>query len=279
MALRMHANERDSLILDLLALKGFVSFKELEQKISGSPATIRRDLERLAIGNKLIRVRGGAKVFGGINPQLSENLHLAGVPFHVNVERNAREKEAIGRAAAQLCAAGEGIMIDGGSTTLQMCPHLAGLNLQVLTNSLHIVSALIGQGGTRLMVPSGAVFPEQNIILSVFGEDGMPNFHAPKLFMGAASIGPQGLLQADVVLVAAEKRLVERAEQIIVLADASKFVAPSGHVVCGLDVIDTIITDDRITDGAAQRIEAAGIELIVAGQATKCGPQSVSRQP
>jgi DeoR family transcriptional regulator, ulaG and ulaABCDEF operon transcriptional repressor len=69
-------------------------------------------------------------------------------------------------------------MIDGGSTTLQICPHLGGLNLSVPTNSLHIVSALTNQAGTRVLVPSGAVFPEQSIILSVFGEEGMPKFHA-----------------------------------------------------------------------------------------------------
>jgi DeoR family ulaG and ulaABCDEF operon transcriptional repressor len=161
---------------------------------------------------------------------------------------------------------GEGVMIDGGSTTLQMCPNLAGLNLQVLTNSLHIVSALIGQIGTRVLVPSGAVFPEQNIILSVFGDDGMPRFHAPKLFMGAASIGSRGLMQADVVLVAAERRLIERADEIIVLVDATKFDEPSGHVVCALDAIDVIITDDRIKGTLARDIENAGVRLIIVPQ-------------
>ncbi len=259
----MHANERDSLILELLAQKGFVSFKELERQIAGSPATIRRDLDRLASQEKLERVRGGAKLAEGSSAGSPENRHLSGVPFHVNVERSPREKAMIGQEAAKLCEPGESIMIDGGSTTLQMCPHLAGLNLHVLTNSLHIVAALIGQNGTRLMVPSGAVFPEQNIILSVFGEDGMPNFHAPKLFMGAASIGPQGLMQADIVLVGAEKRLIEKAEQIIVLADASKFDVAAGNVVCALEAIDTIITDDRISQAAVQMVEAAGIKLVI----------------
>jgi DeoR family transcriptional regulator, ulaG and ulaABCDEF operon transcriptional repressor len=108
------------------------------------------------------------------------------------------------------------------------------------------------------------VFPEQNIILSVFGDDGMPRFHAPKLFMGAASIGPAGLMQADIVLVAAERRLIERADEMIILVDASKFDGPSGNVVCGLEEIDMIITDDRITDKTASLLERAGVKLIVA---------------
>lgn len=263
----MHSNQRETLILSLLGERGFVSFRELEVLITGSPATIRRDLERLSAEGRLTRVRGGAKSANTAPAAmnvLASALHLAGVPFHDNIARNRAEKQAIGKAAAALCAPGEGVMIDGGSTTLQMCPHLAGLNLQVLTNSLHIVSALINQAGTRILVPSGAVFPEQNIILSVFGDDGMPRFHAPKLFMGAASLGPQGLMQADVVLVGAERRLIERADEVIILVDATKFDGPSGNVVCGLDEIDVIITDDRISDKIAKIIEAAGIRLMIA---------------
>jgi DeoR family transcriptional regulator, ulaG and ulaABCDEF operon transcriptional repressor len=261
----MHASERESLILALIAAKGFVSFRELETKLDGSPATIRRDLERLAGEGKLTRLRGGAK--GGAESAepnaLSPGFHLAGVPFHENIGLNRAEKEAIGLAAAALCQPGEGVMIDGGSTTLQMCPHLAGLDLSVLTNSLHIVSALINQPGTRVLVPSGAVFPEQSIILSVFGEEGMPRFHAPKLFMGAAAIGVAGLMQADPVLVAAERRLVDRAEEIIVLADASKFEGASGNVVCTLAEIDIIITDKRISQGKVSMLEQNGVQVVV----------------
>ena len=263
----MHAQQRERLILAALDPSGFVSYRELEASLDASPATIRRDLDRLAREGRLTRIRGGVKsiVPHAETPNaLASGLRLSGVPFHENISRNRAEKEAIGREAAKLCLPNEGVMIDGGSTTLQMCPHLAGLNLQVLTNSLHIVSALIGQAGTRILVPSGAVFPDQNIILSVFGDDGMPRFHAPKLFMGAASIGEQGLMQADVVLVAAERRLLERADQVIILVDATKFDGPSGNVVCELSDIDIIITDGRITDKAVKIIEEAGVRLIIA---------------
>jgi DeoR family transcriptional regulator, ulaG and ulaABCDEF operon transcriptional repressor len=261
----MHANERESMISSLLVAKGFVSFREIESKLDASPATIRRDLERMASEGKLVRVRGGAKTSSlQESNALSPTFHLAGVPFHENIGLNREAKEAIGRAAAALCQPGEGVMIDGGSTTLQMCPHLAGLGLSVLTNSLHIVSALINQPGTRVLVPSGAVFPEQNIILSVFGEDGMPRFHAPKLFMGVASVGPAGIMQADPVLVASERRLIERAEEIILLADSSKFTAPSGNVVCSLAEVDTIVTDRGINAIMRDTLAAAGVKVIIA---------------
>jgi DeoR family ulaG and ulaABCDEF operon transcriptional repressor len=263
----MHSTEREKLILDTVGQRGFVSFKDLERRLKASPATIRRDLERLMTAGLLTRVRGGAQLAHETKKGNSTDTasgHLAGVPFHENIHRHRPEKEAIGREAAKLCSPGEGVMIDGGSTTLQMCPHLVGLNLQVLTNSLHIVSALLSQSGTKLLVPGGQVFPEQNIILSAAGDDGMPRFHAPKLFMGAASIGPAGLMQADVILVAAERRLIDRASQIIVLVDSSKFDGPSGHVVCPVDEIDILVTDSGISSQHSKMLEKSGVRVIAA---------------
>jgi DeoR family ulaG and ulaABCDEF operon transcriptional repressor len=155
-------------------------------------------------------------------------------------------------------------MIDGGSTTLQMCPHLAGLRLHVLTNSLHIVNALLAQPGTRVLVPGGQVFPEQNIILAAAGDDRMPRFHAPRLFIGAAALGPAGLMQADFILVTGERQFIERADEIIVMVDSSKFDGPSGHVVCPLSDIDTVITDSRISKAHIAMLEKANVKVLIA---------------
>jgi DeoR/GlpR family transcriptional regulator of sugar metabolism len=260
----MHANERERLIVEMMQSRGFVSFQELDSRLDASPATIRRDLERMAQQGLLTRVRGGAQLAAQDTPQpAAAQGHLSGVPFHENIGRHPLEKSAIGKAAAALCRPGEAVMIDGGSTTLQMCPHLAGLNLQVLTNSLHIVSALLPQAGTRILVPAGTVFREQNIILSALGDDSMPNFHAPRLFMGAAALGAQGVMQADVVLVAAERRLIERADEIIILVDSSKFSGPSGHRVCDLAEIDVVVTDAGISDADRAMLRDNGVKLIV----------------
>lgn len=254
----MHATEREKLILEALGQTGFVSYRELESRIDASPATIRRDLTRLEESGQIVRVHGGAKL-----PEDSP-AQLAGTPFAQSIALHLDAKRAIGRAAAALCEPGEGIMIDGGTTTLQMCPHLAGLDLQVLTNSLHIVDALLPQTGTRILLPSGSVFREQNIVLAPAGEDSMPRFHAPKLFMGAAAVGPQGVMQHDIILVAAERRLIDRAEQVILLVDSSKFHSSSGTIVCGLDEIDILITDDGIAAETRKHLEKAGIELVIA---------------
>lgn len=258
----MHAETRERLILTALEPTGFVTYRDLEKALDASPATIRRDLSRLEAQGRLIRVHGGAKLVPDTDPV--QHARLLGTPFDQAITQHLAAKQAIGQAAAALCQPGEGIMVDGGTTTLQMCPHLAGLDCQVLTNSLHIVQALLGQPGTRLLVPSGTIFREQNIILAPAGEDSMPRFHAPKLFMGAAAVGPQGVMQQDVVLVAAERRLIDRAEQVILLIDSSKFASTSGAIVCGLDEVDVVITDAGISADARAMVAAAGPRLIVA---------------
>src|ERR1700744_1562589 len=135
----MHASERSDAITSILRERDFVSLQDLCTRLNASPATVRRDLERLEATGKLKRVHGGARA-----PDSDRHGQLLGVPFELNQQRNAKAKAAIGRAAAKLCRPGDAIIIDGGTTTFQMCPHLGKRDIQVLTNSLHIVNALIG---------------------------------------------------------------------------------------------------------------------------------------
>ena len=257
----MHAAQREQLILDAIEASGFITYRDLEARLDASPATIRRDLTRLEKAGAIVRVHGGAKpAVDGKAPRTG----LAGTPFEQSITQHLAQKQAIGRAAAALCEPGEAVMIDGGTTTLQMCPHLAGLDLQVLTNSLHIIDALLPQPGTRLLVPSGVIFREQNIILAPHGEESMPRFHAPKLFMGAAAVGPQGVMQPDVILIAAERRLIDRAEKLILMVDSSKFTSSSGAIVCGLDEVGVVVTDEGIPDEMRAALRDAGVELIIA---------------
>ncbi|MBB4858872.1 DeoR family ulaG and ulaABCDEF operon transcriptional repressor [Novosphingobium chloroacetimidivorans] len=260
----MHAEERERLILDAMGQSGFVSYRDLEGSLDASPATIRRDLTRLEERGRILRVHGGAKLVAADSPDKTDPGSLAGTPFSLSLAQNLARKQAIGKMAASLCRPGEGIMIDGGTTTLQMCPHLAGLNLQVLTNSLHIVDALLPQASTRILLPSGSVFREQNIILAPAGEDSMPAFHAPKLFMGSAAVGSRGVMQPDVILVAAERRLIDRAEEVILLVDSSKFRRSSGAIVCGLAEVDVLITDADIDEASRELVRSAGIRLMIA---------------
>lgn len=260
----MHATERENLILRLLQERGFIGFQELDQRLDASPATIRRDLERLAGEGRIERVRGGARFAGPADAPSPDRQHLSGVPFHENIARHTAEKAAIGRAAAALCRPGEAVIIDGGSTTLQMCHHLETLELQVLTNSLHIVSALLPQPGTRISIPGGTVFREQNIVLSAFEDDGASRYHASKMFLGAEAVGRHGIMQSDILLVQAERGLLSRADELILLVDSSKFAASAGHLVCGLDELDLVITDPGLSAAHRQMLEDADVRVLIA---------------
>ncbi len=258
----MHAAERERLILKLLDERGFIAFQDLDKLMDASPATLRRDLDKLESAGRIVRVRGGAQLPEAVaKPDVPR---LRGAPFNENVERHRAAKQAIGRAAAALCKPRESVIIDGGSTTLQMCPHLASLELQVLSNSLHIIEALLPQAGTRVAIPAGMVFREQNIVLSPFEDDGMSRYRASKMFMGAAAIGAHGIMQADLVLAQAERRLFERAAELVVLVDSSKFEAPAGHGAFELSDIDIIVTDAGIKPVHRKMLKAAGIEVVIA---------------
>jgi DeoR family ulaG and ulaABCDEF operon transcriptional repressor len=144
-----------------------------------------------------------------------------------------------------------------------MCPHLEGLELQVVTNSLHIVSALLPQQKTRVYLPAGALFREQNILLSPFEDDGSGHYQASKMFIGAAGVGAGGLMQTDVILLQAERRLMARAMSVVLMVDSSKFHGRGGQAVCDLKSIGTLITDRGISDRDAKMVRRAGVKLIV----------------
>ena len=257
----MHATERERAILGQLRHGAFTSFRELAERLGFPQPTLRHDLQRMADAGLVDRVHGGVRLAAGHGEAM---LRLAGLSFEENMRRNLPQKAAIGRAAAALCRPGEAVMIDGGSTTLQMCPHLGGRDLQVLTNSLPIMSALMAFPDVRVAIPGGALFREQAIIVSPGEDDLMPHFHAPRLFMGAAAVGPHGVMQADVMLLAAERRLIEKAEELILLVDSDKCNRSSGHVVCALEEVDVLITDRGISDEARALIAQACVQLVIA---------------
>lgn len=255
----MRAFERDQLILEMLREKDFVSLQTLCESLDASSATVRRDLERLEQQGALQRVHGGARPLAG-----GGSAHLQGTPFDANLRRQLNQKMAIGRVAATLCGPGDAVIIDGGTTTFQMCPHLQANNLQVLTNSLHIVNALVRQPNVKLAVPGGSVFAEQNIILSPFDDDGLNHFHASRMFVGAAAIGERGLLQADSILIQAERKLMARADTLIALVDSSKFRSHAGLLLCELAQVDLLITDDGISRAERAMLRKAGVDVTIA---------------
>ncbi|MFT4149820.1 MAG: DeoR/GlpR family DNA-binding transcription regulator [Paracoccaceae bacterium] len=260
----MHETERHRIILSAVQERPVATVPDLCALTAASEATIRRDIAQLHMQKKLRRVRGGAEAiappqFVGINAR----------PFAMQETIHAAEKRAIAKAAVDLCDDGDAIIINGGTTTFQMVHPLTARRVQVFTNSFPIAEHLLKHTRNTVLLPAGAIYREQNIILSPFDDDGSRHFYARRMFMGCRGLGPLGLMEGDPLLVQAEQKLIGQADELVVLADSSKFMNRSSLLLCPLSRIHTVITDDRIPDRAAQMLEAAEVKLIVAEVATQ----------
>lgn len=255
----MHETERHRIILSAVQDRPVVTVIDLCALTSASEATIRRDIATLHMQKRLRRVRGGAE--SNTPPQF---VGLAGRPFSVNEAINIKQKQAIARKAVELCQDGESIIINGGTTTFQMVHPLANRRMQVFTNSFPIAEHLLKHSKNTITLSGGTIYREQNIILSPFDNDVTRNVYAKRMFMGAHGLAPIGLMEGDPLLVQAEQKLIGQADELIVLVDSSKFNNRSSLVLCPLSQIDTVITDDGISDKAASMLEAADVTLIVA---------------
>ncbi|MBO0663086.1 DeoR/GlpR family DNA-binding transcription regulator [Jiella sp. MQZ9-1] len=255
----MHEKERHRIILSAVQDKPVVTVAALVDLTGSSEATIRRDIAALHVQKRLRRVRGGAE---SLNPPQFPGL--AGRPFSVNETINIARKRAIAKRAVEMCEDGQPIIINGGTTTFQMVHFLANRRLQVFTNSFPIAEHLLKHSKNSVMLPGGTIYREQNIVLSPFDNDVTRNFYARQMFMGAQGLGPLGLMEADPLLIQAEQKLIDQADELIVLADSSKFERRSSLILCRLDRIGTVITDSDLADRHATMLEAAGIRLVVA---------------
>jgi len=255
----MHELERQKIILSVVQEKSVATVSELVDLTDSSEATIRRDIAALHMSKKLRRVRGGAEAL--LPPTHSP---LAGRPFSVNQTMHVAEKRAIAREAVALCNDGDDVIINGGTSTYQMVHLLTTRRLQIFTNSFPITEHLLQHSKNQLTLPGGTIYREQNILLSPFENDVTKNFCASRMFMGAHSVGRLGLMESDPLVIQSEQKLMGQADELIVLADASKFSRRSSMLICSLERIDVLITDSRVEDASVNMLEAAGIKVIVA---------------
>ena len=267
----MHEKERHRLILAAVQDKPVVTVQDMVELTDASEATIRRDIAALHMQKKLRRVRGGAEAISP--PQF---VGLAGRPFSLNETANMAQKRAIAREAVALCEDGDSIIVNGGTTTFQMVYPLASRRMQILTNSFPIAEHLLKHSKNTILLPGGTIYREQIIVLSPFENDVTRNFYARRMFMGAQGLGALGLMEADPLLIQAEQKLINQADELVVLIDATKFERRSSLILCGLERIATVITDDRVDDRGAAMLEGAGVRLIVAQAGRTIEPETAS---
>jgi DeoR family ulaG and ulaABCDEF operon transcriptional repressor len=268
----MHERERHRIILSLVQERPVATIQDLMELTEASEATIRRDIAALHVQGRLRRVRGGAEA---LHPQ--QISPLAAKPFRVSEGENTAKKRAIAREAVALCHDGDAIIINGGTTTFQMVHYLSTRRMQVFTNSFAIAEHLIKHSKNQVMLPGGSVYRDQSIILSPFDNDVTRNFYARRMFMGAQGVGTLGVMEQDALIIQAEQKLINQADELVLMVDSTKFQRRSSLILCPLNRVSTLITDDGIPDQARAMIEDSGIKLIVANvSATEATQESSS---
>jgi DeoR family ulaG and ulaABCDEF operon transcriptional repressor len=189
---------------------------------------------------------------------------------------NSAKKRALDREAANLCSDGESIIINAGSTTWFMAEYLRERRLQILTNSFPIAQELIGTSGNRIVLPGGEVYREQGIILSPFDEDAIQHFTASRMFMSCHAISQMGVIEGDPLIARAEAKLITRAEQLVVLADSTKFESRGSMVLCQLSQVHTLITDEDAPPAMLDMMRNRGVNVIIARAGSETNSRSAA---
>lgn len=248
----MLLDQRRASILALVENEGFSSLKRIVDELDVSESTVRRDLEYLESIGQVRRTRGGAAYIGESLTGFDDRRGLA-----------LREKQKIGRRVAELVGTGETIILDGGTTTLEVARHLAGKSLQVVTNSLPIMNHLVSVADIELVFLGGYLYPKTGVALGALTVAALKQVHARRLIMGVGGITEGGLFNSNSLLVEAERQMMASADEIIVVADSSKLGHSELTRLAGLDEIHRLVVDPGITPEWRERIEQHGIELIL----------------
>jgi DeoR family fructose operon transcriptional repressor len=248
----MLVDQRRQQIIQIAENKGFVSLSELVEQLGSSESTVRRDLEFLDGIGQIRRTRGGAAYVG-------ESL----TSFEFRRTKALEQKQRVAQAAAALVEPGETVLLDGGTTTLEVARQLAGKPLQVVTNSIPIVNALVSSPQTELIVIGGFLYPKTGVNLGPIAVAALKSIHARRLFVSVGGITETGLFNSNALLVETERQMIDSAEELIVVSDSSKLGHSALVHLCPLDLVDRLVVDSGITDDWKQIVQRAGIELTV----------------
>lgn len=252
----MHKNDRYRLILTEVARRSVSTPSYLADLLGVSEATVRRDLIDLDEQGKLKRLRGGVEA---IEPP--KTTPLLNSPLSHALTVNTKAKRLIGQAAAQLVQDNDSIIITPGSTTLLFAEYIANTYFHVLTNSFAIAHYLLENSKSSVHVTNGKIYRHQNLIISQVDMDNGDHFFASKIFLGATAINEMGIMETDPQIARCIASLINKAQEVILLIDSSKFNTNRNILVAKLEKIDHIITNDNLDPKIVGWIEQAGCKL------------------
>jgi DeoR/GlpR family transcriptional regulator of sugar metabolism len=249
------AEERRQKVLELVSRQGFTSLAELAKAIHKSESTIRRDLDYWDQQGIIKRTHGGAIYVGegSALPALEERS-----------TSQMEEKQAIARTAAARIHDGDAILLDGGTTTLEVAKLLVGRSLQIVTNSLPIANLFAASRQTDLIILGGYVYPKTGVALGPLTVRMMEDIHVHQTILSVGGITTKGLFNSNLLLAETERQMMRCGGEVVVVADHTKIGRQALAFLCELNAIDTLIIDPQLSPEQRRLIESAGARLILA---------------
>ena len=247
---------RRRLLLDVISRRGFATLEDLVESTGASESTVRRDLETLDLSGAIKRTHGGAVCNGDLPAESPSEVRAA----------TSDAKRRIGRAAAALVRDGDTVLLDGGTTTLEVARALVGRPVQIVTNSLPIAQMVADRGKTNLILIGGQVDPGTGVSRGPLAIATIQGLRVRQVIMGAGGIMADGLYNSDSLLVETERAMMACGQEVIVVADSTKFGSLSLVKLCGLDEVTRFVVDGELGAEYRELLESRGVPLTLASE-------------
>ena len=249
----MDVQLRQQLILQNLQKRSRVQVAELADELDCSEMTVRRDLESLERSGGLRRVHGGA---------VGVFLSADETPYGIRALENTEAKAAIGTAAAGLLTDGETVILDGGTTAMEVARALRNRRMTVMPLALRPVFELHECPGIRLLLPGGEVRPGELSLTGGLTEGAFGQLRFDTCVMSPCGIDGAAGVTTHLLAETVVKRAAAKASQrVIVVADSSKLGRVAFGHVCDLADIDIVLTDAAADEQVVDELLLAGVDV------------------
>ena len=234
-----------------------VAIDVLARQLKVSSMTIRRDLEQLENQGDIIRTYGGAALAQRLTFEFS---------FRDQEHNNNAQKQAIAQRAAALVQDGQVVMLDTGTTTLQIAQALVGKqDVTLITTSLAIVSKVQFVAGIKVVLLGGFLRGGSPDMHGPLTEQNVEQFKTDIAFMGADAIDDHGTTYtSDLQVLNLDRKMAANAALVVVVADSSKFGKSEMCKVLGPEEYDLILTDTRINKTLLKQLQRKKIKIKLA---------------
>jgi DeoR family transcriptional regulator of aga operon len=204
----------------------------------------------------LIRTRGGA---------LRQESVSTDFALSEKRRRHFKEKQLIGKKAAELTNDGETIIFDSGTTTMEVARNLSQYSdLTVLTNALNIAASLTGNKSCRVIMLGGLLRVKSLSLVGTQAEENLRNYSCDKLYLGVDGIDSSyGLTTPNFEEAHLNRIMIDVVKEVIIVTDSSKFQRRSFAFISPMDVVQTVVTDHGIPEEEYKKLKDMGIRIIL----------------